>query len=530
MLLETADGLPLSGEPDVLTKLSHAFASTEDPVEARTSTLKWAKASIGPDVRSVRLFLVDTQGRLRLAAGEGDRGSERKGAARRRSAFESRICSRHGLTKLPGHEVGMLPLVSRGEAVGLLEVVAPAEVLERSWSVVEAVAAQAAIVFRNIGRSGASRGRFAGLRDTSALAGDLIEAGTVESAARIAARFCWDTLRIPVAVWVVSPQEGSAKLIAAYGLGARKRSQVRAELGSVPAGDLAEPEGPTLPSRFAALLEEDEAVGVRAGQAILVAAKTSPVRDFLEAVGSLLEQILGHLQNSARVKEGVRRLDTGLAWAAHEIRGPLVGLRAALQHAIEEPTGPKNQEWLKRSIEELERLIVEFESQLTWAMEGGPLKKKQANLTHIVTQAARSSELEFMENRVRVLSSDHVMVRASVGHLRSAIANVIRNALAYSPTGTVVDVSVHKEDHSAIVSVSDRGSGVIQSESHSIFDPFVRGRLGDSGSGAGLGLFIARRVVEAHDGSISVVSNGQGATFLVRLPAHLASSDGRRVS
>jgi signal transduction histidine kinase len=102
--------------------------------------------------------------------------------------------------------------------------------------------------------------------------------------------------------------------------------------------------------------------------------------------------------------------------------------------------------------------------------------------------------------------------------LRSAIANVVRNALVYSPPATGVRVRVEASGDSARVVVRDEGPGIAAQERETIFDPFSRGRSASGNQGVGLGLFIARRVLEAHGGSIALRPSRSGATFVLELP------------
>jgi signal transduction histidine kinase len=117
-------------------------------------------------------------------------------------------------------------------------------------------------------------------------------------------------------------------------------------------------------------------------------------------------------------------------------------------------------------------------------------------------------------------------VQADTGHLRSAVANVIRNALVYSPSESTVTVTVRSTDGRATLTVRDQGPGVPSAEQDSIFDPFIRGsaaRLVRTGNG--LGLFIARRVMEAHGGRIWLGSPRRGSVFHLELP--LAGDEAR---
>jgi signal transduction histidine kinase len=112
--------------------------------------------------------------------------------------------------------------------------------------------------------------------------------------------------------------------------------------------------------------------------------------------------------------------------------------------------------------------------------------------------------------------------------MRGAFANVIRNALAYSPPSSPVVVRVEDRGCVARVSIRDRGPSVLPEERAMIFEPFGRGRLpGSVRTGTGLGLFIARRVAEAHGGSIRLESSKVGALFCFEVPL---GAEGRRAS
>ena len=105
--------------------------------------------------------------------------------------------------------------------------------------------------------------------------------------------------------------------------------------------------------------------------------------------------------------------------------------------------------------------------------------------------------------------------------LGRAIANVVRNALAYAPNGSSVTIDVDADDERARVRVRDRGPGVPAAERHLIFDPFARGRLTDeTRGGKGLGLFIAKRIVEAHGGvdRSSIRPTGDGVLHRAAAP------------
>jgi signal transduction histidine kinase len=119
-----------------------------------------------------------------------------------------------------------------------------------------------------------------------------------------------------------------------------------------------------------------------------------------------------------------------------------------------------------------------------------------------------------------VLPEEPVVVRCDGTRLEQVLHNLVSNALKYSPTGTRVEVRVAQEGPEAVLSVVDRGMGISAEELRHLFTPFRRtGHAREVASGAGLGLSVARRIVEAHGGRIEVDSRpGAGSTFRVRLP------------
>jgi len=97
--------------------------------------------------------------------------------------------------------------------------------------------------------------------------------------------------------------------------------------------------------------------------------------------------------------------------------------------------------------------------------------------------------------------------------LRSAVENVVRNALRYTPEGTAVEVALSRQNGNAVISVRDRGHGVPEDSLETIFRPFYRtedARDRQSGGGTGLGLAITERAVRMHGGSVQAVNRPGG--------------------
>lgn len=110
-------------------------------------------------------------------------------------------------------------------------------------------------------------------------------------------------------------------------------------------------------------------------------------------------------------------------------------------------------------------------------------------------------------------------VKGDANLIRSAVENVVRNALRFSLHGQQVIISLHQEHDWLVIIVRDRGPGVDADKLSSIFDPFVRVNSPLSGKGYGLGLSIVRKVVIAHQGEVSAVNARDGGLELtLRLP------------
>jgi signal transduction histidine kinase len=115
---------------------------------------------------------------------------------------------------------------------------------------------------------------------------------------------------------------------------------------------------------------------------------------------------------------------------------------------------------------------------------------------------------------------DHCRIRGSSDLLRSAVENVIRNAIRYTAEGTAVEVALHWRLDTAVLTVRDHGPGVPEAELKHIFEPFYRvseARERASG-GAGLGLSIADRTVKLHGGIISAENLADGLMVTIELP------------
>lgn len=508
----------------VLRDICHAFGSASHLDEAASSAGRWVQAALGTQSAACRIALPDAAGRLRVVWGDGDAvdGPGRKRSSRRRAAFHTKAAVRVDLPHSNDQVLLLLPLVCRGTPVGVLEVAAPRRAVEERWETLEAVASQVAIALWNVTERARLRRQGETLGRTTGLGRDLARASSPEAALRVAVRFIFDRFQIPLGAWAAQGDSDDLTLIEMRGLGPGTRRKLRAEMATLPRwGSLSASERAGVLRRFRGLLRLEEVQVLDAGEAVLFAAHVTPsLRVSLDVVESLLGEVVRRLTASAEAERRKEQFDLGIAWTAHEFRGPLLAVRAVLEFLLRGGEGsPADRAMVRRSLRELEQLAGHVDGVLRWAAGTAPLRRRQTDLVRVVVEAVESCRLETGEDRVSVAATPRIMASIDAAHLRGAVANLIRNALMYSPPPSPVLVSVEESPGWAVVAVKDEGPGISPSEQDSIFGPFVRGgtaRLAPNGKG--IGLFIARRVVEAHNGTISLESGLNGATFQIRLP------------
>jgi signal transduction histidine kinase len=514
---------------DILQGVCRALGSAGDLNEAASSTARWIRAAVGSDEAPVRLLLPDRLGRFRVAHAEGDAPVR---SAHRRTAYETKTPVSVRLDRPADHVLCILPLVTRGEAVGVLEFVAPAQEARERSAVLEAIASQTAIVVRNLRQREELEREVGALGEAAELVHDLVEARTPEGAVRSAARFCFEHLGLPVVAWLADRDPWRLRLVATKGVNAQRRRELNAEMSTLPRWTQIDVmDRRWIDSRLQEILDVSDVAVVPAGGALLAAAATGSQTSSLETVASLLDSVLRQRATVAWAERRNERLDVGISWTAHELRSPLLGAKAVVERLLHtNGRSGDDRRLLQQLGEELGHMAGLADDLMWWAAGARPLQRRSVDLSQLVHDVVRSADAGLPERRVTLSASDGIMVQADARHLRGAIGNIVRNALLYTPADSEVSVDVGTEDGIVTVQVRDRGPGLPPGKHEQIFDPFVRGENGHRG-GRGLGLFIARRVVEAHGGTISAESTGKGATFRVRLPAstgHGTSSTGRR--
>ena len=247
---------------------------------------------------------------------------------------------------------------------------------------------------------------------------------------------------------------------------------------------------------------------------------------FLPALAALLAvaEERDRLASEALEAEALRRSDlikTALLRAvSHDLRSPLTGIRTAIGALRSESlslTAADRRELLETievEASRLDRLVGDL-LDLSRLEAGAVAPQPEAwELTDLVHDA-----VDGLGARDRVeVAGESPVVDVDGGQVQRVLANLIENALKYSPPDASVHVRITATRKEAIVRVVDQGPGLGADELERVFEPFYR-RDGDLRSGAGLGLAIARGFAEANGGRVWAESRpGQGATFALALP------------
>jgi signal transduction histidine kinase len=252
-------------------------------------------------------------------------------------------------------------------------------------------------------------------------------------------------------------------------------------------------------------------------------------RDELGYLGRDFNVMAGRIES---LLEAQRRL---LADISHELRSPLARQGVALGLARRN-AGPLAAPALDRIEREAERLNEMIGQLLTLSrVESGAerLQNEEVDLAALVKEVADDADFEARgrERSVRLVESESLRIRGVFELVRSAIENVVRNAVRYTETGTQVDIALTSEavnrDRFAAISVRDHGKGVPEESIKEIFRPFYRvedDRDRKTG-GTGLGLSIAARAVRLHGGTIKASNALDGGLIVeIRLPIDSGAS------
>ncbi|WP_318654530.1 sensor histidine kinase KdpD [Pseudomonas protegens] len=230
-------------------------------------------------------------------------------------------------------------------------------------------------------------------------------------------------------------------------------------------------------------------------------------------------------QSTVLQMEGERMRNTLLAAISHDLRTPLTTIigaaDAALPHAAQGPL-----KHLLAGIHDqassMQRLIENLLDMARMQERGVRLNRQWNSLEEIVGSALRQLREPLAGHQLRVAMAPQLpLVEVDALLLERVLVNLLDNAAKYTPAGTLVQISARQVDQQIILQVSDSGPGCPRGSSPaSLFEAFSRGQQESAVAGIGLGLALAKRIVEAHGGRIEAQPHADaGLSFVITLPA-----------
>jgi signal transduction histidine kinase len=244
-------------------------------------------------------------------------------------------------------------------------------------------------------------------------------------------------------------------------------------------------------------------------------------RDVLSELGQVSNQMLARIESLVTGMRGA--LDT----VAHDLRTPIARLRGRAEQALLGPADLSSyREALEDTVEEADRVssllttVMDISEAEAGAMR---LRREPVEVARVLSDTVALYE-DLAEDKGLTLTlapgAEGLVVNADYPRLRQAVANLVDNAVKYTPSGGSVTIEARADANAVVIEVRDTGPGIPADEQPRIWERLYRGDAGRSERGLGLGLSLVKAVVQAHGGSATVTSApGAGATFRLVLPA-----------
>jgi signal transduction histidine kinase len=233
-------------------------------------------------------------------------------------------------------------------------------------------------------------------------------------------------------------------------------------------------------------------------------------------------------RNRAGARDGAdalsRRKQDFLGLLSHELRNPLNAIHGALgvmRDGGDVAAGRRALAVIERQVSHIARLVEDLVD--TARIERGTLslQVEPVDVRDVMSTALDMAAPSVMHRRQELVWArppDPMLVNGDRVRLQQVFSNLLLNASKYTPECGQIELRMYRAASDFCVAVRDNGKGIAAADLRRVFEPFVRATRDEHG--LGVGLYVARTLVEQHGGEISVDSNGsgQGATFTVRLP------------
>lgn len=245
---------------------------------------------------------------------------------------------------------------------------------------------------------------------------------------------------------------------------------------------------------------------------------TGPM-DELGRLASVFNRMMARLEHVFSVQQRF------VADVSHELRTPLTAIRGNLDLIKRYGLDPESLEAVESEVDRMARMVSDL-LLLARADYGGlTLELEPLDLDTVVTEVYREARILAKDRDLKIAVGDFepVRLRGNTDRIKQLMLNLIGNALKFTPDGGQITINLRREGYDAILEIQDTGIGISKEDQARIFDRFFQADASrvrkSTGEGAGLGLSIARWIVDAHHGKISVESElGKGTKFIIRLP------------
>jgi PAS domain S-box-containing protein len=270
--------------------------------------------------------------------------------------------------------------------------------------------------------------------------------------------------------------------------------------------------------------------------------KKSGERFWARVVVTPLHDASGHLRGFAKVtqdltdrrsiqslQDAAKELNEFIATLAHELRNPLAPIRTAVEVmakvAGSDPAQQAMRDTIDRQSAQLARIVDDLIDIARVTRGAMSIEQAPVDMTEAVRRAVETAAPAVEAGRHRLdieLPPEPLIVNGDLHRLTQVLANLLNNAARYTPQAGRIAVWARQEDGWSVIQVSDNGRGIEPGMLERIFHMFVQGRaaLEKIGAGLGVGLALARRIAEAHGGTLQAASEGEnkGAQFTLRIP------------
>jgi signal transduction histidine kinase len=218
------------------------------------------------------------------------------------------------------------------------------------------------------------------------------------------------------------------------------------------------------------------------------------------------------------------------AIVSHELKSPLVAVQQYMFGLSSELSDQLTEDQLRRferiqtRIGDLMKLIHTWLRAITVDIESIRENFEPTSIPGVISKAVESVEPHAIRKDIAIhitIQDDIYQIIGDEGTLVEAVVNIVGNAVKYSPAGSHIEITAKNGDNLVVINITDDGIGISSDDLPFIFEDFYTSRSNQQiEKGSGVGLALTKRIVEAHDGSVSVESElGKGSTFEISIPA-----------